>query len=141
MDPLSALSLAATVVQFIDFAHSLVSGSREIYNSANGLTEGNAVLELIARDVSEHADRIPVNFGNSDAGLRLQQLAKKSRDLAASIIRILDDLNANRNKPSKWQSFVLLLRSVHKAPQLQMLVDQVASLQAQINSNLIHILR
>ena len=141
MDPLSALSLAATVIQFVDFAHKLVSGSREIYKSATGLTDQNSILEIIADDVSERCDQIPDDFGNSNAGLRLQKLAAKSRDLAASILRVLDELKTDKDKPSKWQSFVHLLRSVHRAPQLQMLADQVKKLQAQVNSNLIYILR
>jgi hypothetical protein len=37
MDGLSALSLAAGIAQFIEFGSSLVSKSKEIYQSVNGL--------------------------------------------------------------------------------------------------------
>jgi hypothetical protein len=38
MDGLSALSVAASVAQFIEFGCSLVSKSKEIHKSAHGLT-------------------------------------------------------------------------------------------------------
>jgi hypothetical protein len=41
MDGLSALSVAASVAQFIEFGHSIVSKSNEIYNSAHGASIQN----------------------------------------------------------------------------------------------------
>jgi hypothetical protein len=45
MEPLSALSVAASVAQFLEFGYSLVSKSREIYGSAQGTSIQNAELE------------------------------------------------------------------------------------------------
>ena len=142
MDPLSALSLATAVVQFINLAHKLVSGSKEIYNSASGSTAENDVLETIAQDVWELNDQISSSqFGLSNAGQRLQKLATKKQELVASILRIIESIKNDGKKPSKWQSFVHLLRSMQKGPELRMLMDQINKLQAQINTNLTYIIR
>ena len=143
MDPLTALSLAANVIQFVDFAYKLVSGSKEIYNSASGLTAENDVLETIAQDVWKFTEQIPNSsqYGSSNAGVRLHKLAVKSEELAESILRILESLKRDGKKPSKWTSFVHLLRSMHKAPELRMLIDQINKLQGQINTSLTYLIR
>ena len=143
MDPLASLSLIAAVIQLVDFAHKLVSGSREIYHSASGLTAENDVLDLIAEDVAKFGDQIPAvpQTRLSDVGLRLQKLVAKSKTLSDSILKILESLRKDKTKPGKWYSFVHLLRSVRKSPELRNLVGQINNLQAQINTSILFIIR
>ncbi len=47
MDPFASLSIAAAVIQFIDFGSKLVSGTYEIYRSLDGLTD--EISELSSR--------------------------------------------------------------------------------------------
>ena len=49
MDPLSALSVAAAVVQFVDYSSRMVSKSREIYKSADGALAENIDLEVASK--------------------------------------------------------------------------------------------
>ena len=51
MDPLSALSVAGTIVQFIDFGSKLLSRASEVYNSASGLTAESADLLAVTKDL------------------------------------------------------------------------------------------
>jgi hypothetical protein len=46
MDPFSALTVAASVVQFIQFGSSLISTSIEIYQSAEGASTRQIDIEL-----------------------------------------------------------------------------------------------
>ena len=142
MDPLSALSLVGTILQFIDFAHKLVSGSKEIYASASGLTAANEFLEVVTEDVRQRSEGIPDSseFGSSNAGRRLQKLASKSRDIAEAILGILESLKRNAQQPSKWHSFVDIVRSMRKGAELRMLIDQINKLQVQINTDLTYII-
>jgi hypothetical protein len=48
MDPLSALSLATSIVQFVDFATKIVHGARQIYQTGESATAENADIELCA---------------------------------------------------------------------------------------------
>ncbi|KAH7309520.1 hypothetical protein B0I35DRAFT_440170 [Stachybotrys elegans] len=53
MDPLSALGIAAAVVQFIDFGTRLVSTAGEIYQSPSGRTENEVSLTTVASDLAQ----------------------------------------------------------------------------------------
>jgi hypothetical protein len=55
MDPLSTLSLASNIVQFVDFSCRLISETRKVYNSATGLPDdAMCVYELLIRYSGEH---------------------------------------------------------------------------------------
>lgn len=46
MDPLSALSLAGTIVQFVDFSCKLISQTRKAYKSTTGLPDDVVCVSL-----------------------------------------------------------------------------------------------
>lgn len=49
IDPLSALSVAASVVQFVEFAHKIVSKGRQLYDSPNGALRDNEETETVTK--------------------------------------------------------------------------------------------
>jgi hypothetical protein len=49
LDPLSALSVAASAIQFIDFSSKIVSKGKHIYKSANGVLREDAEVENLRR--------------------------------------------------------------------------------------------
>jgi len=51
MDPLTAFSVAGTVIQFVDFSTKLVLGARELYKSSSGVLSANQELELVTSDL------------------------------------------------------------------------------------------
>ena len=51
MEPLSALSIATSVVQFLDFAGTLISGTWEISKSRFGESEKNTDLRAITESL------------------------------------------------------------------------------------------
>lgn len=53
MDPLSAIGIAASIVQFLDFSQKLVSGTLELYRASDGATSYNSHLEYITNDLSQ----------------------------------------------------------------------------------------
>jgi hypothetical protein len=50
MDPLTALSVAGSVVQFADFGMKLFAEGRELYKSTRGILTANDELELVTVD-------------------------------------------------------------------------------------------
>lgn len=52
MDPLTALSVAGNVIQFVDFSTKLLSQGYELYKSVGGKLKADEELELIASDLS-----------------------------------------------------------------------------------------
>ena len=58
LDPLSALSLAGTVVQFVDFTIKVMTKGREIYNSTSGSLAVNEELEIVTNDLLRLTERL-----------------------------------------------------------------------------------
>jgi hypothetical protein len=58
MDGLSALSVAASVAQFIEFTCSLVTKSKEIYTSAHGASVQQVEMEAAIKRLVELSERI-----------------------------------------------------------------------------------
>ena len=52
-DPLSALSVATSVVTFVDFACQLVASTRTIYRTGRGLSPNSATLETVTTDLND----------------------------------------------------------------------------------------
>jgi hypothetical protein len=53
MDPLSAVGLAASIVQFVSFAHEIVSLGKEVYKSPTGVRQESAEIEAMLKDLSQ----------------------------------------------------------------------------------------
>ncbi len=85
MDPLSALSVASSVVHFVDFGRQLLSASYEIYRSPSGISSKNFDLGTISKDLTDFVAQIKDNVGPS-ASLQLDkstaeyQLAEISKE-------------------------------------------------------------
>ena len=52
MDPLSALSLAGNIIQFVDFGAKLFAEGQELYKSEAGKLKADEELELVINDLS-----------------------------------------------------------------------------------------
>lgn len=60
MDPLSALSIAAAVAQFIDFTLKFLSITYGIYNSAKGRLSDNIKAEEIYKELARISYKLTV---------------------------------------------------------------------------------
>jgi hypothetical protein len=56
LDPMSALSIAASAVQFVDFSIKIVSKSKEIYKSTSGGLEENLQLTRSAKTLVKSSE-------------------------------------------------------------------------------------
>jgi hypothetical protein len=67
LDPLTALSVAGTIVQFVDFSSKILSHTAEFYNSAEGALSTNEELELVTADLSNLLARLrrPLYIGGA----------------------------------------------------------------------------
>jgi hypothetical protein len=69
MDPLSALSLAGNIVQFVDFGLKLLSGAVELYKSPSGTLAAHHELELVTTDLSALVIKLRQSF-DQGGGIR-----------------------------------------------------------------------
>lgn len=99
LDPLTAISLASSVVQFTDFGIKLVTGSINIYYSADGVDAERSGLELRIVHVRKLADKVifPLEHNNDDGPAsedekELKELAKSCKVVASDLLSVLDGL-------------------------------------------------
>ena len=115
MDPLTAISEASAIVQFVDFSSKLIVEGHEIYQSIEGASRANLNTENITNHIDspnkhlqQSARRYPQTGVSSGSENALRDLVSASRQVATDLKELLDDpkvsdqiLGAHR----KWDTF------------------------------------
>jgi hypothetical protein len=100
LDPVSALGVAAAVVQFIDYSTNLISKSVKIYkhisNKGAGFTPQYADLEVITKDLLRHSKDLeksakagPTGGSRNSNDEELHQLCLACTQVAAELLAAL----------------------------------------------------
>ncbi|RWA06363.1 hypothetical protein EKO27_g8741 [Xylaria grammica] len=134
MDPLSALSVAAGVVQFVDFAFRLVSGTREIMKSRSGFACDVNTLDAIARDALGLSGALAASPSLASSNTTLQALVRECKTIADDLLAVLDKLRANEKK--KWSCFVAAVRTVWSKGKVDEFVTRLGKVQTQISTHM-----
>lgn len=136
MDPLSAISVAAAVIQFVDFGSGLLRDTVEIYRSTTGQSRNRLDIRSISRDLSALADEVeakssltglPAGRSSEDVFIGLCRACK---DVAKELQECVSDvsLHVAKNPRRAFQSFVTVLkerRSDEKVEALRSTLYQV----------------
>jgi hypothetical protein len=119
MDPLTALSVATSVISFVDFGSRLLSKSRKLYKSSNGVLTENVDLHIIALDIATLAQglrrKLPEHRPLSDPSKgsatfeddgALDHMCRRCVEIASELMARLDKLKVDapsteRDKKSK----------------------------------------
>jgi hypothetical protein len=117
MDPLTALSVAGTIVQFVDFGTKLLSQATELYKSPVGTLRSNNELELVTTDLRGLITKLRQSFKNStendaerspseDVQQRtsFETLCNEAATLAEELIVRLNKLKVKDGKQRIWRS-------------------------------------
>ncbi|KAI1463885.1 uncharacterized protein F4812DRAFT_463213 [Daldinia caldariorum] len=100
MDPLSAFSLAAGVVQFTDFAGRLLSDTVQVYKSATGQSSTTVKFSKIASDLRYYVDHIQDKADNlrsttkNDTNVRISEICNECREVCTQLEKALEKLRA-----------------------------------------------
>lgn len=117
LDPLSALSLAASITQFTDFGIRLVDAVHQLAKSEDGARTSNLQYEVYARDLSESSGRIrqalrPYRFSRqAKSDGRLERLGKDCDRFASELSTFLRKLK-KREESGRWETFRLAILSL-----------------------------
>ena len=126
MDPLSALSVAASAVQFVDFSSRLVAGSLELHNSATGQLEEHIDLEHVTKNLDKLTTDLYCSLSLdtlTENEQRLHELCRNCHGTAIELSKALDKLKAQRG--SKWESVVKALRSIWSREKIETLRERL----------------
>ncbi|CZR70076.1 uncharacterized protein PAC_19977 [Phialocephala subalpina] len=143
MDPLAALSVAGTIVQFVDFGTKLFSEGCEIYTSTRGALSVNEELELVAIDLRAVIDKLQKLFqwqlvsisstGEEDdeSGERtiVEKICDNATGLAEEILERVEGLKVKGKKHRKWKSFEQALKSAWSKEHIASLVKRLGALK------------
>ena len=140
LDPLSALSLASSIVQFVQFGTKLVSEGVELYQSSNGALAKNSELEAIVKDINQRS-RILINKPQpSEDEVAMQKLADSSRKIADDLLEQLSTLRIPVTH-KRLQSSRKALAATWKGGKISDLERRLSRLQNQINQRLVFMMR
>jgi hypothetical protein len=119
LDPLSALSVVASVVQFVDFASKLVSKGVQVYNSVDGALIENVEVEHATERLIELSDRLRTSLhpglqvAVSDSDQVLETICKRCAVVSSELIAHLEKLKVPTGEQhGKWRSYRKALKSV-----------------------------
>lgn len=141
MDPLSAVGLASGIIQLIDFAWRITSGSIEIYNSASGTTKENADIGNVIEDLIDLSDELDTEGpGNSKHERALKRLAANCVSLSEELLEILQKLKASEKNP-KWSALVAKWNSMRKKDDIASIEERLGEYRSQILMRLTMLMR
>ena len=145
MEPLTALSLAGTIVQFVQFATSLFNGARTIHASASGASENSQSIEIIYRELSNFSSNLQIQE-QQDGGDAAHSAAKPSRHDAelrsmaagcqadcAKLLEISSKLNVKtKSGPGWFKSFHVAFTEISKSGEIRELKQRIGDYQRMI---------
>jgi hypothetical protein len=155
LDPLTALSLAGNIIQFVDFASKLVVKGREIYDSAEGLSVGDRELETIAKDLwdisTRFKPRIPPRL-NSDldqlesgqkTDTTLTELSNQCCLISEELIHTLGKLKLSdlNHSNRRWKSVRHAFKSLWNKEEMGVMVARLQSLREEWSFHILISLR
>lgn len=140
MDPVTALGVVASVVQFVEFTGKLVYGTCVIYKNAKNGEETHSDIETIAENLRQLAQELvqsPISHKGTDKQLSerensMRKLCQNCQETATELIGTLEKLKSV-GQPSYWLSFRKALATVWRESEIQGLQKRLDSFRQQIS--------
>jgi hypothetical protein len=153
MDPLSALSVAGTIIQFVDFGTKMLSSGMELYKSTKGSLNVSEELELVTGDlqavlVKLRANADPENSIPSAPSPQSEAEIDEHRDgflqicnnamlIAGELLRKLNDLKVKEGKHRVWQTLRAAMRTAWSKDEISALRERLSSLSGSLTPRLL----
>jgi hypothetical protein len=131
---LAAIGLVGNIIQFITFGAALVSKSREIHQSASGISNELVDLDLVSKDIKLFSSQLS---NNVHAYTQLSDIAKSCKAVADDLQRAEKkikqrNLSSNTGR-SKWRSFRKALKCVWERERIEELKCRLVLLRDQVS--------
>jgi len=152
MDPLTAASLAGTVIQFVDFGSKLVSASRELY--ANSQLDVHAQAAKAVSDLLDYSTKLqrPLQAATTSRALTedeidLGRICRECNELAQTLLKRLDRLKipagriGRKKRKQLWPSLKVAVESLWTNEDLQAIEGRLHEYREEIDSRILRSLR
>lgn len=145
MDPFSALSVAANIVQFVACGISIVSKGNQLYQSANGALVENAELEgatvrlkKLSNALRESLDQGLPQDSPAQSDQALQKICEECNAVSQELVGKLEKLKVHENHHhKKWKSFRQALKAVWSKEKIDGIREKLSRLRMELD---IHVL-
>jgi hypothetical protein len=143
LDPLSAASLAAAILQFVDFGSKIIVSGYETYRSTHGATEENVDLDYLTQKPYRFQDRLSTSSNQlAHNDQELQKLAQKCSYIAGDLLVLLDSLKVkDQGLVRNWEALRQSCRLLCKEDEILKKEQLLDSITAQVNSRLLYMIR
>lgn len=143
MDPMTAISLASAIVQFVDFSVTkLVDAARNIHSSASGMSLENQSIKFVLSEVKTLSLRLdPPRTGQpTDDEKALCRLAAECRILSGQILGLLEKIKP-KIPNSKRQSFWSAIKAMSNDKEMKDPVQRLQDCRSQLHLELSFLMR
>jgi hypothetical protein len=122
MDPFTAIGLASSIVQFVDFSTKLINGAREVYNSASGMTEENKSLESIVNEMKQLSSKLlpTTHHSRSEDEKALCRVAAECNILSDQILDLLGTIKPKLPKSKRQSAWAAVKNKMHEREKLEL---------------------
>ena len=144
LTPLDAISLAAAIIQFVDFGSKLVIEGYGVYHSAEGVSDGSQEVEDATTRLQALCGRLTAarSVGRSADEKALYGLARECMTLGAELLRMLEKLKVTSVGPMRtWETVKKTIKRHVKAEKVRSMQQRLERYQRDINTHLLSILR
>ncbi|KAF7907807.1 hypothetical protein BELL_0935g00040 [Botrytis elliptica] len=164
MDPLTVLSIAGNVIQFVDFSWKLISGAQEIYRG--GRLDVHTETKKVVEDLSKFSSEMSISI-RSDGKFKvltpneveLEELCSDCSNLAEELVKRLetfqlsegfdgtvkkrkpDGLNIFREAKVVWLSVSQVIKSMLSSSELKEMERKLQSFRDTIHARMLSSLR
>ncbi|KAF2111130.1 hypothetical protein BDV96DRAFT_187039 [Lophiotrema nucula] len=135
MEPLSIISLAGNVVQFVEFTAKLFNEAQEIFESTDGLSKATREIRSVSESMIECANKAQ-NLASSGTvtDAQLAKLCTASADVAKQLLSALPAVEGKQVRKGKTTSIRQLLSMMWKKDEVRRLSQRMADLRSQLNT-------
>lgn len=145
MEPLSALSLAGTIIQFVDFGSKLFSQGCELYESSSGRLSANQELELVLSDLRALIDKVQGVIGSNEPHIlgaqrqrsSFEEICHEAGKIAEDLIQRLGKLRIDGSKNRLRQTLCGLIKHAWSRREINELLQRLATLKEALNSHVL----
>ena len=138
LDPVSAIGLASSIIQIVEFGCKLVSQTQEIYYSASGATKNNVTSVEITTDIRsllKDLTRKDQDFQRLDPDdIALGKLVDSCEHEANALMHLLKQLEVH--DATQWQSFRQAIKNAREKGKVKEIERRLLKLQKQIDFRL-----
>lgn len=137
LDPLTAISLAGNIVQFVDSSGKIISKTRELTKSSHGTTQEAYNAEIVIRDLLRLSEQLKDGVRAASAtphtedDKALEDLCNGCISLSERIIKRLEKLKMGEGA-GKPRAFLHALNAVWSQKELESEEAQLATYRSQL---------